>query len=361
MNSPPVILLALFTVLEAEDSCEQVTDYLCGDVCIDSSDLCHCGNGTLQLQSQVYASDIDYYCCVPPGDDRQQCYQDDEDAGHCEAGQILWLGEKCFGECFNSYQKFRSGRLGQRSQYQCEDGQCVFAEELCREGYAVCEDKSDLKECSEHLDCVQMGEGHTKTRLRSPYDHHECQYELFENDGVYDNIGRGDERSLARQVQSSSLNYTELEPCSDLWDETGLMCGSECVPVHSWCRDDRVSSCVTLTAHHSTNDGTLCGNTTFWADVSCDVHWEGGEILAYGKRCSGNSQHCYYPWYTRNVQELNFYIKQWQWDNEYNFFYKIFYVPTCQDQSDRIFDLNTKCNTSPSYQPAPACRWVSAS
>ena len=33
-----VILLALISVLGAEDSCEQISEYLCGDLCIDTAD-----------------------------------------------------------------------------------------------------------------------------------------------------------------------------------------------------------------------------------------------------------------------------------------------------------------------------------
>ena len=44
-----VILLALIFVLGAEDSCEQISEYLCGDLCIDTADVCRCGNETLKL------------------------------------------------------------------------------------------------------------------------------------------------------------------------------------------------------------------------------------------------------------------------------------------------------------------------
>ena len=342
-----VILLALVALLEANDSCEQISDYLCGDLCIDSFDVCYCGNETLKLNTPDTAIDVDFYCCVPPGDDRQQCYQDDDDAGHCEQGQLLYMQEKCFGECFNSYQRFRSGRLGSRSQYQCEDGECVFANSLCREGYAVCPDKSDLKECTKHLDCMQkttnyeMVESHV-TALRTPHDHHECQYTVHENDGVYDNIGRTDEVSLTQEVQFSTINYTELEECTDRHGQAGLMCGRECNAVNYWCRADRMSSCSTDSAHYTTNVAPLCRNTTFWRDVSCDVHWWDGEILAFGKRCTANAQHCYYPWYTRNTEILRYSVRH---EMLSIVLYHV-HVPFCSDNSDRIFDLNTKCNIS---------------
>ena len=343
-----VILLALISVLGAEDSCEQVSEYLCGDLCIDTAVVCRCGNETLKLWDPSHSSDMHYYCCLPPGDDRQQCYLDDDDAGYCEQGQLLYIQEQCHGECFNSYQRFRSGRLGLRSQYQCEDGECVFALLLCRSGYAVCQDKSDLKECSKNLDCLQIGESHVSA-LGSAHHHHECQYEWHENDGIYDNIGRGDEGSLTQQVQFSPIDYTELEECTDYQGAAGLMCGRVCSEVREWCREESMSSCNTDGAHYNTNAGPLCRNTTFWRGVSCDVPWGDGEMLAFGKRCTANAQHCYYPWYTRNMLDLGIYIRHesrpdrvsdlqpWGWHS---------WQPTCQDNSDRIFDLNTKCNIS---------------
>jgi len=97
-----------------------------------------------------------------------------------------------------------------------------------------------------------------------------------------------------------------------------------------WCRDDWSASCSTSTANFTIQDHSLCSNTTFWSTVSCNVYWKRGQVLAYGKRCSANKQHCYYPWYTKNTKDFED--------------YKATFLQTCQDNSDRIFAMNTRCN-----------------
>ena len=128
MKLSAVISLTLLTVVTARDSCEDYEDdYLCGDVCIDQYAKCHCGNDIVQ----GFWADKNSYCCIPPGDDRQQCYQDDGGAGHCPAGRKLEVSEQCDGHCFNEYQNYNNTRLGERSQYQCDDGQCVWVGNIC--------------------------------------------------------------------------------------------------------------------------------------------------------------------------------------------------------------------------------------
>ena len=107
MKLSAVISLTLVSVVTAIDSCEVLTDYLCGDVCIGQPNKCHCGNDILK----GYWADYNFYCCIPPGDDRQQCYQDGG-AGHCPAGRKLRTSEQCDGHCFNEYQNYNNTRLG---------------------------------------------------------------------------------------------------------------------------------------------------------------------------------------------------------------------------------------------------------
>jgi len=107
------------------------------------------------------------------------------------------------------------------------------------------------------------------------------------------------------------------------------MCGEKCV-WSTWCRDDRKVSCSTSTSQFSTQDPSLCRNTTFWSTVDCNTYYKNGEVAAYGKRCSANKQHCYYPWYTKNTPEFEYYTAK--------------LLPTCQDKSDRRFAMNTSCN-----------------
>ena len=99
--------------------------------------------------------------------------------------------------------------------YPCDDGQCVWSGKgMCSSGYAACDDKSDLKICNDNIECIEKL-GYNKTTLESPANHSECQNKWNENNGVYNNIGRGDEKDLTRLVQSSPVNYTELQHCTD--------------------------------------------------------------------------------------------------------------------------------------------------
>ena len=188
MKLSAVIYLTLVTAVTARDSCEDWTDYLCGDVCINNGAKCHCGNDIVQ----GFWADDHSYCCIPPGD-RQQCYQDNGgklSAGHCPAGRKLRTSDQCYGHCFNEYQNYNNTRLGERSQYRCNDGQCAPISAMCRRGYAACRDKSDLKECTDNVQCSYTLDGHTNHTLQSPYNHTECQYKQQENDGVYHNIAQ---------------------------------------------------------------------------------------------------------------------------------------------------------------------------
>merc|ERR1712020_374737 len=109
------------------------------------------------------------------------------------------------------------------------------------------------------------------------------------------------------------------------------MCGKKCVWNSDWCKDDWSAPCNTNTTQFTTRDASLCSNTTFWSNVDCNLYRsKGGEVMFYGKRCSANKQHCYYPWYTKNTKDF-----------EYR---KALLPPTCQDKSDRIFAMNTRCN-----------------
>ena len=332
MKLSAVISLTLVTVVTASDSCEDFGDYLCGDLCIDQQAKCHCGNDTLQ----GYFTDRNFYCCIPQGDDRPQCYKDVDDgaAGHCPAGRKLRISEQCEGHCFNEYQNYNNNtKLGWRSQYRCDDGQCVRVERMCRYGYAACNDKSDLKECTEDLQCVYTQKyGHSKPTLQSPYDHTECQYKSNENNGRYDNIGRGDEKKRPTLGQSSHVNYTALQHCNTTESGIpGVLCGKKCVAKYNWCRGEYSDSCRTNTTQFSIQDASLCSNTTFWSTVSCNTYYSNGEVWLYGKRCSANKQHCYYPWYTKNTRDFDYKKAK-------------IYLPTCQDRSDKIFAMNTRCN-----------------
>ena len=78
-----VTWLTLMTGVTARDSCEDFEDYLCGDVCIGYSAKCHCGEERLE----GFLQDVDYYCCLPRAEHRQQCYRDQEGDAHCPDGE----------------------------------------------------------------------------------------------------------------------------------------------------------------------------------------------------------------------------------------------------------------------------------
>ena len=132
-------------------------------------------------------------------------------------------------------------------------------------------------------------------------------------------------------VVTARVNYQELQPCTTEAGQPGVKCGEKCLWRGGWCRDDMSASCSTRTTQFSTRDVSLCRNSTFWSTVDCNVYYSDGEVALFGKRCSANKQHCYYPWYTKNTEDF-----------EYEKGSK--YPPTCQDKSDRIFDVNTRCN-----------------
>ena len=329
--------VATTSVVTARDGCQEKKRFLCGDICIDQFKDCVCGNETVTGRFK----DRDFYCCVPPGDD--QCSEDAQGDGHCLSGERKGTAEICHGHCFNEYQEYSKRRLGTRSRYQCKSGQCVSIRRLCRDGYAACHDKSDLAECDEGVQCMySLGESYTRA-LTSHYPHVECQYKLLDNDGIYDNIGRGDEMNLTSLVRTSPVNYTEVEECRDEDGNPGVRCGAKCHPSPMWCTgtfgtfSSHGGSCTTNTTQFSTADHALCGNTTFWKNVSCTFYIRPGsgeevEVYGYGKRCSARVQHCYYPWYTTNHQDFG--SKSIELGLEIQ----------CRDLSDRMFHINTKCN-----------------
>ena len=131
-------------------------------------------------------------------------------------------------------------------------------------------------------------------------------------------------------VVTAIVNYPELQLCTTEDGQPGVRCGQKCLWSGGWCRDDLSAICSTRATQFSTREASLCRNTTFWSTVDCNVYYSDGEVALYGKRCSANKQHCYYPWYTKNTQDFE--------DKETE------YLPNCQDHSDRIFELNTRCN-----------------
>ena len=79
----------------------------------------------------------------------------------------------------------------------------------------------------------------------------------------------------------------------------GLTCGEQCVEHDEWCWVGGAVSCGSQ--NFTTNNEQLCSNATFWEGKTCNVNNPNGIKLALGKRCTGATQHCIYPWYTSTI------------------------------------------------------------
>ena len=86
------------------------------------------------------------------------------------------------------------------------------------------------------------------------------------------------------------------------------MCGEHCKPNHEWCRKDQfVSTCDTGDGTKiQSYDAELCGEYSFWRDVSCTTSIRAkkastSDVYKYGLRCQGTDKHCSYPWYMSSL------------------------------------------------------------
>ena len=100
----------------------------------------------------------------------------------------------------------------------------------------------------------------------------------------------------------SSLTIAE---CKNTDLNPGLLCefgdgyGADCFENYNWCLDDweYISLCIDdLGEKFWTNDTELCRDSLFWINKTCDTFYN-GRRTALGQRCSGEVQHCIYPWY----------------------------------------------------------------
>ena len=182
---------------------------------------------------------------------------------------------------------------------------CVPALLLCR-GYPQCPDSRDVSECDEDLKCVLTPDAEyrpSNSALVSDLSggHHYCDYDFYRNNGQYDTITREDEADLDIISRKVQINYTSISECNtaDTFNQTGLMCGEQCVPDAYWCQENNAGSCGKY--NFSTNNNQLCANTTFWAGKTCDTFYSNGRKAAIGMRCTGAAQHCIYPWYMSSI------------------------------------------------------------
>ena len=276
------------------DFCDYECGWMqCGDICINAmAGKCYCGEVMLDL---YYAP---YHCCVDHSPNRTQCSVDKYGFGHCPQGRLASLRDRCNNHCFNDYDT--SQVVGGWSRYRCGD-QCVGAVFMCN-GY-LCTDSRDDSECNEGLKCIQGPYyRHSKGVLVSDLSggHHYCDYENLHSSEHYDSITREDEDDLNVLSRRVKINYTSITECIDPeFNLPGLICGEICVEHRLWCLEDSTFSCGKY--NFSTNNKKLCANTTFWEGKTCDIVNSSGEKAAVGKRCTGATQRCSYPWYTSSI------------------------------------------------------------
>ena len=142
------------------------------------------------------------------------------------------------------------------------------------------------------------GEGLTRcgTTLGLPG---QCVGTHMQRDGLYQCLDRSDENPYSRK-KDSPLDFSRLEPCTTLGDESGgdpgLSCSGardgKCLELVSWCLEggwlDEVVTCDELGGLPS-NLPELCGNTTFWTQYPCGYYQGFGPWT----RCTGrNSGEC---------------------------------------------------------------------
>ena len=305
ISSPGLVngaeLSSSVNIFQAED-CDYTTQSFCGDVCIEFGSNCICGDG------QQFRIGIEYeYCCLEEKLSEKQCYVGNWKWGYCKSGRTMPRSETCNSHCYNEYTGNKTS-LGPYANFKCKSNdQCVPVRNLCN-GVYYCPDKSDVEICNSDIQCASTSAGFTKYDIHSTIvtQHSECGYHDLDNDGEYDTISRRDETNLNVVTQTGrNIDYTTLQNCTDKNGLSGLTCdgiSGGCLPNYLWCRNDRPGSCNNNS--FSTNDKSLCGNTTFWRTQSCDIinSGEGGVTYGFGQRCSGAVQHCFYTWYsTENI------------------------------------------------------------
>ena len=311
------------TIKDHRDNVTDVCDYECGyyqcaDRCNSQNvgEKCACGENSTSV-----AFESDQYCCP----DNNGTILDKTSS--CKFTTSISVIESTQNHCYNDYKS--SEVVGTQSYYQCENGQCVEAFEMCR-GYPLCEDSSDVKECDQQLRCT-LGTGFTHNKISLVSDltpgHHMCNYSNLHNNGKYDTITREDETDLdILSTKKVEIDYSSIKDCKDIANRTGYLCGEQCRQPYEWCQPDNFVSCGSFTS----NNAQLCSNTTFWEKKSCDLVWTNGVLdglkASVGRRCSGSVQHCIYPWYLSNFQFKENVVEK-----------------TCQDKSDQVFYVDQTC------------------
>ena len=314
--------------------------YRCGDICVRKSQKCICGDWVIFQPFFNVA-----YCCTPP---EVKCMK-------TEAGVECPQGEKqsqdtepmCHGRCYNDY--LTSQYIGLMSHYTCPDT-CIevllnpekgdiseVIGDMCQ-GVSFCE--GDEKICGEDLRCGSEVDKHNISTVpaRSYCLHIRQNTQSGEvgGDYAYDLIDRGDEE-VRDKAARTNINYTALTTCTNYAAtamDPGVKCDSNCMISNRWCLGERDLYCEDQ-GGVSMIDPFLCSNHTFWQNISCDatllmIHPQ--ELK--GKRCTGKKQHCIYPElaYVSSLQNASHALEA--------------FPLTCEDYSDRIFEVEQPCPDS---------------
>ena len=168
--------------------CDYRNSTLCGDICLESQELCKCGGLTFkestryekQIKDGVTFEDFPIlsYCCTPPS---VRCTKT-ESGAVCLSGEVYDLDSEkpCYSRCYNDY--LTSDFLGFYTHFTCPD-RCVGWVDLCQ-GVSFCE--GDTEVCREGA--------------RAPETSTPARKYLVENDNAYDSLDRSDEIILQGPV-----------------------------------------------------------------------------------------------------------------------------------------------------------------
>ena len=118
------------------EECRTMSQYRCGDHCVERDIHCHCGDSSFTYDDWHLEERL---CCAQPG----TCRREGQEVS-CPGGLVIHkYNESCAGDCWHNESYFGCATTGDK---------CVIYRELCH-GYPVCQDRSDVSYCTENMDC----------------------------------------------------------------------------------------------------------------------------------------------------------------------------------------------------------------
>ena len=274
------------------EECRTMSQYRCGDHCVERDTLCQCGHSNFTYQDWHLEERL---CCAQPGTCRRQGQE-----VSCPGGLVIHkYNESCAGDCWHNESYFGCATSGDK---------CVIYRELCH-GYPVCQDNSDVSYCTEDMDCknpIDYWVGNKMGRCRggSAIGHGECYYNYTgNNDGRFDCLDRTDEDQVIVTTSnyvnySLAVNSTELLEGNNKTILPSIMCQGN-RGNWLWCNTQVSFTCFNI----SMTNPTLCQNHTFWQkyenETDCNIYFADRSVQYEGRRCDGEWHHCYSPAYMR--------------------------------------------------------------